>query len=544
MCHPSHICWSALLVLFFVLSVNAAGRFQYRTRDGMDNFITFQTPVKKLVKYDIDSSLNSPIMYEISTRPYLYELSIKYQKPGMKLKDVPMQEFQRLKDLGVNMVWLMGMWSIGTYGKCRATDEELRKSYGENLSDYDFDDIIGSPYQVYDYVVNPEIGTDDDLAAFKSQLNSMGIGLILDFVPNHSAVDSIWVSTRQELYIQAPKNSPKPYDPYSYLPNGVANGKDPYFSAWLDTAQWNYWNNDTRTLQLSKMLKVASLADGIRCDMSMLLLNDIIQQTWGTQLSSHGYKRPQTEFWSDAVSTVKREYPNVKFLAEVYWNLEDKLLSLGFDYVYNKALYDVLSSGNMNNIHQMISGMSYEYLLHTANFVENHDEDRAVSHFGSTKRAMAAAAIMFTLPGMKFNHHGQWQGKRNRLLVQLRRSQNEAVDNDTLQFYTKLIPILAHDVFHTGKWQYLSATSSDQSNRLLAWKWSNGIDKRLVVIDFSGDGDGSGAIVLDDVSGQGDQATFTDLLTGKVYQRSVQEVRTKGLFVVVTSFQTQIFQYT
>jgi hypothetical protein len=290
-------------------------------------------------------------------------------------------------------------------------------------------------------------------------------------------------------------------------------------------------------------MKVASFADGIRCDMSMLLLNDVIQQTWGTQLASNGWKRPSSEFWYDAIRVVKNKYPKIKFLAEVYWNLESKLVSLGFDYTYNKALYDTLTSGNMDNIHKSISGLSQDELVHCANFVENHDEDRAVSHFGSYERAMAAAGIMFTLPGMRFNYHGQWQGKKARLIVQLRRGAQEQVDQNTYNYYQKLTQILSDEVFHSGKWQYLPVTNSGQANAMLSWKWTKDNEKRVVAINFTGD-EGSGAIVLDDVAGQGDNATFTELFTNKVYQRSISEVKTKGLFVVVPAFNVQIFKYT
>lgn len=181
-----------------------------------------------------------PIMYEVSTRPWLYELSTKYGRAIDKLNDIPDQEFLALREQGVNMIWMMGVWKLGQYSLSRATDATMRKdSYGPNLPDYTFDDIIGSPYAVVDYVVNPEIGTDEDLALLKQKLNSMGLRLMLDFVPNHSAVDAPWVNSNPDLHVLVPKGTSKPYDPDAFLPNGVANGKDPYFSPWSDTAQWN-----------------------------------------------------------------------------------------------------------------------------------------------------------------------------------------------------------------------------------------------------------------------------------------------------------------
>ncbi|KAL0483556.1 alpha-amylase [Acrasis kona] len=534
--------------LFITLISLATCRIHYRTIDGIDNFETGMHDMKSNspLNYQNEVSERSPMMYEYSTRPFLYEMSLKYKQPNMKLINVPMSEFQRLADLGVTMIWMMGVWEIGEYGKCRATDEDLRKSYGTHLPDYTFSDIIGSPYQVLDYRINPSIGTDEEVLLFKNKLNAIGIGLMLDFVPNHSAVDSSWVESNSSLYINVPRGTPKPYDPYSYLPNGVANGKDPFYSAWLDTAQWNYWNPATRKLQFEKLMKVASLSDGIRCDMSMLLLNDVIEKTWSAQLKSGGWSRPETEFWGDSIKKVKERYPKIKFLAEVYWNLERKLLSLGFDYVYDKSLYDELTTGDANKVRSHIASMDYDYLLHSANFVENHDEDRARSHFGSIEKSLAAVTVMFTIPGMRFNYHGQWEGKSSRLLVQLRRSVNEAVNQETVAFYEKLIKIIDHDVFHLGTWKMLSAGGSTEADRVLAWKWNFNNEKRLIVVSYS-DQEGSGAVVLDDATpheGSTDEVMFSELLSGVQYKRSTKEVTSKGLFVLLKPYQSQIFKYT
>jgi len=159
--------------------------------------------------------------------------SIKYGQK-IRLNNIPAKEFQILKNQGVQYVWLMGIWTIGDYGRCRATDLSMRATdYAVNLPDYQMDDIIGSPYQVLEYTVNQlEIGTDDDLITLKQQLNAMGLKLMLDFVPNHSAVDNPLVKSNPEIYVLNPPSSNPPYDAYSYLPNGIAYGKDGYYPAW------------------------------------------------------------------------------------------------------------------------------------------------------------------------------------------------------------------------------------------------------------------------------------------------------------------------
>ncbi|KAL9646984.1 hypothetical protein ABK040_013840 [Willaertia magna] len=493
-------------------------------------------------------SLNNPIVYEISTRPWLYQLSLKYGKT-IRLNNIPMQEFQALKNLGVQYVWLMGMWQIGDYGRCRATDLDMRaNSYAKNLPDYQMDDIIGSPYQVLQYTVNSdEIGSDSDLMQLKQQLNSMGLKLMLDFVPNHSAVDHPYVTNNISIYVQVDPSQPKPYDSYSYLPNGIAYGKDGYFPAWTDTAQFNYWNPQTRNYQLSNLFKVASYADGIRCDMAMLLLNSQIDRIWGSQLRNRGYNNPGVEFWQWAISQVKQKYPSVIFMAEVYWGLNEQLQSLGFDFTYDKDLYDLLTTrNNYQNIHNYLNNIELSYLQHSTHFVENHDQIRAVVNFGGVPRSIAACAISFSIPGMKFNFMGQWEGKQNQLVVQLRRSTNENVNGQSLQFYQTFIPIVSNFSSNPNAiYSFKPVTQSSQDSSVFAFHWRipGESTSYLICINYS-ESRGSGAIVLDDVPNVNQNIILTDVLNGNTqYPRNAQQLRTDGLFVVLNSYQIQVFKY-
>lgn len=208
-----------------------------------------------------------------------------------------------------------------------------------------------------------------------------------------------------------------------------------------DTAQFNYWDNGLIQTRLGELLSVASQADAIRCDMSFLLLNDQIQQNWGSQLASWGYSRPSDEFWRIAIAKVKAAVPGTLFLAEVYSPYQQTLIDLGFDFVYEKELYDKLGAGDVGGVVGYLQGSSQSYLNHgyasscararprvsrrgvrlcSAHFVENHDEPPAVAFFGSWWRADGAALATFTLPGMRFHFQDQWWGVSNRLLVQLR----------------------------------------------------------------------------------------------------------------------------
>lgn len=483
-------------------------------------------------------------MYELSTRPWLYSLSLKYGRNISRLVDVPMEEFAAIKQKGMDIVWLMGVWHLGNYGlNFDRTDPGTLSSYDSILPGWTLPDVIGSPYAVTQYTANPQLGSDADIAGLRARLNAMGLKLMLDFVPNHSAVDAVQMSTNPEYYIRAPKGTQPPYDSNVYMPSGIAYGSDGY-GPWRDTAQYNYWNPDTRAARIKELFHVASLADAIRCDMAYLAINNLFGQTWGSQLASWGFSRPATEFWADAISAVKSVYPNVVFLAEVYSPWQGDLQAQGFDYTYDKALYDVITSDDLDNVRGHISGSSVSYLAHSAHFVANHDEERAAAHFGGWTQANAAALIMYTIPGMRFYWMGDFEGYKAKLAVQLRRESWEPVHNATEQFYATLLPIVTADVFNKGTWTYLPVSGSNSEWRLMAWRWEYNNQKRLCVINYS-DTAGSGSVIVSNAQAPAgtDNLTITELLTGQSYVRSASQMRNSGLFVIVPPWYAQIFSY-
>ena len=174
-----------------------------------------------------------PILYEISTRPWLYELSKKHGKDIKKLRDIPLEEFDYLKENGIEIVWMMGVWKLGIYG----LNFDKKSDYSSVLPGWTQDDVIGSPYAIAEYTCNPEIGSDEDLIWLREQLHSRNMKLMLDFVPNHSAVDAP-ATSHSKYYVRAPSGKK---DAKRYTSDGIAYGKDPYFDdPWKDVIQWNY----------------------------------------------------------------------------------------------------------------------------------------------------------------------------------------------------------------------------------------------------------------------------------------------------------------
>jgi len=229
----------------------------------------------------------------------------------------------------------------------------LRAHFDSILPGWTDEDVTGSPYSLASYTPEPLIGTWADIDNARGELHSRGMMLVLDFVPNHTAPDHPWVFEHPEYYIQGSELDFK-QNPTAFIPvqKGeqtlyIARGKDPYFPPWPDTVQLSYFSREARSALIGELKKVANHCDGVRCDMAMLVLNDIFDKTWGWTRKEDIHGLP--EFWEE----VRRELPGFLLIAEVYWNTEWRLQQLGFDYVYDKRLYDrlLMASGLDVNLH-------------------------------------------------------------------------------------------------------------------------------------------------------------------------------------------------
>ena len=476
-----------------------------------------------------------PILYEISTRPWLYELSQKYGKSITKLKDIPTTEFDNLKKSGIEIVWMMGVWKLGTYG----LEFDRKQDYSGVLPDWTKDDVIGSPYSITEYECNPDIGTNDDLVWLRKQINSRGMKLMLDFVPNHSAVDAPTASSNPKLYMRAP---PGKTDPSRYTDSGIAYGKDPYFSPWLDVIQWNYWEAETIQFMKQNLLTILKYADGARCDMAHLILNDVFGQTWKEELDAWSYSKPSNEFWEVVIKEAKSKYPNAILLAEVYedWEIE-KLKQLGFDYCYDKALLDKLE-GSAQDVNDYIHYKGESFYGHVAHFVENHDENRVVYNMqGNLEKAKAAGTIAATLGGMIFFNHGQWSGLKNKLDVHLRRGASESADSGTENHYKKLMQIIADSAFKGPNYYFVYNISGDKELDFIGYIREVDDAHYLVVVNYASTY-GCAEVPIYNMEGSG-MKNVKEMFSGIEYSVDADIMRNVGLTVCLNGYQAQIFKY-
>ncbi len=219
----------------------------------------------------------------------------------------------------------------------------------------------------------------------------------------------------------------------------LAHGRDPYFAGWPDTLQLDYGNPATRQAMVGELLKIGGQCDGVRCDMAMLVLPDVFERTWG---------RRAEPFWPSATARVREKFPGFCFMAEVYWDLEWTMLQQGFDYAYDKRLYDRLREGHVRPVREHLwAGLDFQNKL--ARFLENHDEPRAAATFAPGTHE-AAAIITYLSPGLRFLHQGQFEGRTKRISPHLVRAPLEPTDPARQQFYTRLLAVLARPTVRDG----------------------------------------------------------------------------------------------
>ena len=470
-----------------------------------------------------------PTVYEINTWVWLHELSERARRPTT-LGNVPKKQWDAIAAYGFDAVWFMGVWERSPAGVAISMrNDGLLQEFCRVLPDFTEEDNVGSAYCIRDYRVDARLGGPEGLAHARAQLAERGMRLILDYVPNHVAPDHPWATEHPDYFIQGSSDdlSTKPDDFVRVGEYILACGRDPYFPAWSDVLQLNAFNPNLRKAAIETVLSIAGQCDGMRCDMAMLLMNSIFERTWGTRAG----RIPQSEYWTDLVATVKQRYPDVLFIAEAYWDLEFNLQQQGFDYCYDKRLYDRLEHGPAESIRlHLCAEAAYQQKL--IRFIENHDEPRAAAAFSSSK-AQAAAVTVSTLQGAVLFHEGQFEGRRVRLPVFLRRRPEEPTDRSLENFYRKLLKTLRTEDFKKGEWQLCERTGwpDNQSHlNLVAWYVHSEQTRHLIVVNLC-DSPSQGRIHLPVDTRDGREVHMTDAISGTQYERSFDEIREAGLYV-------------
>jgi hypothetical protein len=269
--------------------------------------------------------------------------------------------------------------------------------------------------------------------------------------------------------------------------------------------------------------------------MAMLLLPEIFARSWGS--------RPEP-FWPRAIAAVRAHHPAFTFMAEVYWDLEWTLQQQGFDYCYDKRLYDRLKAGAAGPVRDHLrAGLDYQDRL--ARFLENHDEPRAAAEF-SWPRQAAAALVTFLSPGLRFFHDGQFEGALIRVPVHLCRGPKEPAEPAIAAFYERLLRVMQDNpVLRDGAWSQIDPapawTGNWTAGNFLAAVWEHETGRSLVVVNYAAT-QGQCRLRLPFADLRGRSVRLVDLIGNEIYDRDGSELLDPGFYIDHAPWHCNVFE--
>ena len=232
-------------------------------------------------------------------------------------------------------------------------------------------------------------------------------------------------------------------------------------------------------------------------------------------------------------------------MAEVYWDLEWRLQQEGFDYTYDKRLYDRLRDRNARAVRDHLRA-DRDFQEKSARFLENHDEPRVALIFPPAIH-QAAAVITFLCPGLRFFHQGQFEGRLKRISPHLVRAPEEPVDSRLREFYERLLAVLRRPLVRDGDWQLLECEQAwpgnSSSDGFIASSWTKDDERLLVAVNYSAN-QAQCYVKLPFTDLQGRKWKLVDLIGVAVYERDGSDLRDGGLYLDEPGWTAQVFSMT
>jgi hypothetical protein len=233
-------------------------------------------------------------------------------------------------------------------------------------------------------------------------------------------------------------------------------------------------------------------------------------------------------------------------MAEVYWDLEWTMQQQGFNYAYDKRLYDRLREGHTRPVREHFHA-ELDYQNKLARFMENHDEPRAAATF-SPEVYEAAAVITFLSPGLRFFHQGQFAGRKKRISPHLVRGPEEPIDQRLEQFYDRLLAVLRQPVVRDGQWQLLECVPAWEGNWtwdcFLAFAWQGQDGERLLATVNYAPNQSQSYVRLPFTDLGNGQWRLQDLLGDATYDREGSDLQAHGLYLDEPPWSTRVFALT
>ncbi|UEG49692.1 alpha-glucosidase C-terminal domain-containing protein [Ferruginibacter lapsinanis] len=426
------------------------------------------TGKQKLSNAINDSSNYLPKKYvelkhpEWSKNATIYEVNLRQFTPEGTFKAFE-SHLPRLKDMGIDIIWLMPINPIG---------EKNRKGK------------MGSYYSVKDYYgVNPQLGTLDDLKALVKKIHSMGMHVIIDWVANHSAWDNPLATEHPDWYSKTPEGNFQP---------------TPWYD-WDDVIDFDYDKPGLRkymTEALKYWVKEADI-DGYRCDVAGFI---------------------PVDFWDNARKELDQIKP-VFMLAE--WESRD-LHKNAFDMTYSWSLWEKMHAvtADKKNIGGLVEYMAHDVSTfpkdaYRMTFTENHDknswEGNQYSNFGDGLQASMVLAGVVN--GMPLVYSGQEAGL-NRSLAFFEKDSIHWQQHPFFNIYKKLFELKhKNQALWNGAWGgEMIRIFNDMPNQVISFSREKNGDKVIPVINYSNK---PVKVILNSKYQKG---TYTELFTGTKYE--------------------------
>jgi hypothetical protein len=436
---------------------------------------------------------------------WLFQLSCTYNRSITQLDQIPDEELDTLRDEGFTGLWLIGLWQRSVASR------KIKQLCGNP-------EAAASAYSLYDYEIADSIGGWTGLENLRTRLWQRGIRLASDMVPNHTGMDSRWVTERPDLFVQRRDN---PFPQYTYSGTNLSNDprisiylEDHYYAKtdcavvfkrvdnatgdtryiyhgndgtgmpWNDTAQIDFLNPQAREAVIQEIIHVARNFPIIRFDAAMVLAKKHIRRLWYPEPGQGGdiatrseysltadtfERRIPVEFWREVVDRIAREVPDTLLLAEAFWMMEGYFTrTLGMHRVYNSAFMNMLKKEENQKYRDTVKNtiiFDPEILKRFVNFMNNPDEETAVAQFGKGDKYFGVCTLMITMPGLPMFGHGQIEGFEEKYGMEYTRAyRNEQPDQQLLERHR-------HDIFPLAKKRYLFAQIE---NFLFFDVWNNG----------------------------------------------------------------------
>ena len=334
---------------------------------------------------DIASTAIEKFSPAIEENSVIYEVNIRQYSPegtfNAFTKDIP-----QLKELGVKIIWVMPIFPI-SQTKRKATGGDDSK-FASEMPAAEQHKYLGSYYAVSDFTkVNPEFGTIEDFRNLVKTAHENGIYVILDWVPNHTGWDHVWIKNHPEYYTKNAKG--EIIDPIN-----PETGKS---WGWTDVADLNYDNQNLRKAMTADMMYWIKdeAIDGFRCDVA---------------------GNVPLDFWQQAIPQLRKQ-KNIFMLAEA-WEpalLKNNLFDMAYAWDGHHTLNKIAQGKEpVKQFDAYIEKINKDYEANDIlmNFVDNHDENSwngtIKSRLGEAEEAMTA--LTYLMPGMPLVYSGNEYG--------------------------------------------------------------------------------------------------------------------------------------